>query len=120
MKEVFPSIQPKVLEIASELRKLILRIFPAAVVTFDEENMGFGFGSGYKDLVFVISPHREHVNLGIVNGASLHDPRGLMQGTGKLHRHVKLQRVELLQDPHLEELMRVALQAAQKRIQKGA
>jgi hypothetical protein len=47
-------------------------------------------GSGYKGLVFVISPFKTHVNLGIVHGATLADPAGLLEGTGKVHRHVKL------------------------------
>ena len=32
----------------------------------------------------------EHVNVGFYNGASLDDPLGLLEGTGKRMRHVKL------------------------------
>ena len=116
----FPDLQPNVLEVAAELQSLITSIFPAAVVSEDEENVGFGFGSGYKDLVFVISPQSKYVNLGIVNGAILDDPHNLMKGKGKVHRHVKLHRVEQVQDPDLMELIRIALKAAQERIQKGS
>lgn len=86
------------------------------MVSEDEDNIGYGFGSGYKDLVFVISPYKEHVNLGIVHGAALDDPHKLMAGKGKVHRHVKLQRVEQVREPGLEDLMLRALGAAQKRI----
>ncbi len=113
----FPELQQKLLEIATDLQKLILSIFPDAEVTYDKENLGFGFGSGYKNLVFVISPQRQHINLGIANGASLEDPEGLMQGKGKVHRHVKLLRLEQVHDPHLEKLMRRALQVATDRVQ---
>lgn len=116
----FPELHPDILEIALELQNLILRMFPAAKITSDGENVGFGLGSGHKDLVFVISPFKQHVNLGIVNGATLADPAGLMQGTGRAHRHVKLQRVEQLRDPKLEDLMLSALKVAYKRVQKGA
>jgi hypothetical protein len=68
-------------------------------------------------LVFVISPYKEHVNLGIVNGASLNDPHNLMGRKGKVHRHVKLQRIEQVRSPELKELMHRALGAAQERIQ---
>jgi hypothetical protein len=118
LEREFPKLQPHVLEIALELQNLILRIFPAAEVTFDGENVGFGLGSGYKGLVFVISPFRTHVNLGVVSGAILEALVGLLQGTGKVHRHVKLKQIEQVQDPELEELMLRALQAAQKRILK--
>ena len=95
-------------------------MFPDADLTSDEANVGFGYGSGYKVLVFVISPQREHVNLGIAHGATLDDPNGLMEGKGKVHRHVKLHRVEQVHDPELEQLMHNALQSAQSRSQKGS
>jgi hypothetical protein len=113
----FSDLDPKILEIAAEIQNIITQIFPAAVVSEDEDNIGYGFGSGYKGLVFVISPYREHVNLGIVNGASLDDPDHLMDGKGKVHRHVKLQRIEQVRSPELREMMLRALGAAQKRIQ---
>ena len=117
---LFPEQQPQILEIAAELQNLILRIIPAAVVTSDEENVGFGYGCGYENLVFVITPHREHVNLGIVKGATLDDPHGLMEGRGKVHKHVKLHRVEQVFEAHLEQLLQSALQAAQKRSLMGS
>jgi hypothetical protein len=120
LEREFPELQPNLLEIAVELQRLILRIFPGAEATSDQENIGFGHGSGYKDLVFVISPQREHVNLGIVKGAALDDPNNLMEGKGKVHRHVKLHRVDQVYDPELEQLMHRALQAAQKQTQRGS
>ena len=114
LEQEFPELQPKVLEIAAELQRMILSIFPTADVTSDGENIGYGFGSGYKNLVFVISPQSEHVNFGIVKGAALVDPKGLMEGRGKVHRHVKLRRIEQVHDPELEQLMHNALQTAQK------
>jgi hypothetical protein len=82
LQENFPEIQPSIIQIAMELQNLILEIFPTAIVTSDEENIGFGFGSIYKDLIFVMFPKREHVNLGIQYGSTLEDPKGLMQGKG--------------------------------------
>ena len=116
LERKFPELQPKVLEIADQVLDLIMRIFPAAVVSEDGDNIGFGFGSGYKELVFIISPQSNWVNLGIVNGAALDDPKSLMEGKGKVHRHVKLHQVEQAQNPDLEHLMLRAQQAAQKRI----
>lgn len=118
LQEKFPEFQPSIIEFAMELQNLILEIFPTVVLTCDEENIGFGFGSDYKDLVFVMSPKREHVNLGIPYGATLADPKGLMQGEGKIHRHVKLHQVEQVQDADLEQLMQMALRTAQERVKK--
>jgi hypothetical protein len=37
-----------------------------------------------------VSAHRDHVNVGFFFGALLRDPAGLLEGTGKRGRHVKL------------------------------
>jgi hypothetical protein len=96
-----------------------LEAFPDAVMSTDEQNLGFGFGKGYKLLVFVISPQRDHVNLGIAGGAGLADPKGLMEGKGKVHRHVKVRSVGQIAQPDLKELVVNALQAARVRKQEG-
>ncbi|GAH02226.1 unnamed protein product [marine sediment metagenome] len=108
-----PVSNPDMLVLAAELQNLINTIFPNAVISEDEDNIGYGFGSSYKDLVFVISPFKESVNLGIVNGASLDDPHNLMGGKGKVHRHVKLRRIEQVKSPDLRDLMLRALRIAQ-------
>ncbi|MGB6871803.1 MAG: DUF1801 domain-containing protein, partial [Acidobacteriaceae bacterium] len=37
-----------------------------------------------------VNVFRAHVNVGFFQGAALPDPAGLLQGTGKFMRHVKL------------------------------
>ena len=109
LRAKFHASSSGVLDVTIELQDLILSIFPDAVVSEDDDNIGYGFGSGYKNLVFVISPYKGHVNLGIVNGVSPEDPHNLMTGKGKIHRHVKIRRADQLQDPNLKQLMLGAL-----------
>ena len=109
-EQVFPDHSPDILEIADALQELILSIFPEAVISSDHQNIAYGTGRGYKDIIFVISPYRAHVNLGIANGASIADPRGLMQGSGKVHRHVKLHSLDQVHNPDLHELMQRVLE----------
>ena len=85
-------------------RDLVLEIFPDAVETAEGNEFGYGFDSGYKGLVFTISLVREGVNLGVFGGASLDDPTGLLEGTGKVHRHVKI-RTEADLSTDLRELL---------------
>ncbi len=40
--------------------------------------------------VCAIVAHKQHVNLQLWGGTNLQDPRGLLMGTGKTMRHVKL------------------------------
>jgi hypothetical protein len=37
-----------------------------------------------------VAPQTRHVNLGLYHGASVVDPTGLLEGTGKRLRHVKI------------------------------
>jgi hypothetical protein len=102
--------QPRIAELARELCELILRMYPHATVTVDSDYIGFGGGRGYKGLVFVVGAHSKHVTLGLSGGVDLPDPAGLMEGTGKVHRHVKLREPGDLERPALRELMEAALQ----------
>jgi hypothetical protein len=91
--------------LAKRTRELILSVFPDAVVTQEGGDTGFGTGTGYKGLCFVVTPQQSWVTLGIDHGVGLPDPAGLMEGAGKVHRHVKLRTVEDLEQPALRELL---------------
>jgi hypothetical protein len=50
--------------------------------------------------------------LGIAGGASLSDPDGLLQGKGKVHRHIKIYGIGDLENPALKPLIQSAVEAA--------
>jgi hypothetical protein len=87
-------------------RDLVLAVFPDAIETAGGNDLGYGFDSGYKGLVFTISLTRAGVNIGVYGGASLDDPAGLLEGTGKVHRHVKIRDNADLDDDVRELLAR--------------
>ena len=111
VEQLLASRDPRIAELARGLCALILRVYPDPVITVDGGDIGFGSGTGYKGLVFVVAPHRKHVTLGISGGAELPDPAGLMEGTGKVHRHVKIHQAGDLELPALRELMATALKS---------
>lgn len=39
-----------------ELHELLLELFPDAVLTADDENIGYGTTTGYKGLKFTVAP----------------------------------------------------------------
>ena len=57
-----------------------------------------------------VNVFRAHVNVGFFHGASLEDPAGLLEGTGKYMRHVKLKPDLPLDVSSLEELITAAYQ----------
>jgi hypothetical protein len=101
--------EPQIADLGRQLCALVLHVFPDAVVTVNNGYIGFGSSRGYKGLVFVVGPHSKHVTLGLSGGVGLPDPAGLMEGTGKVHRHIKIRQPCDLEQPELRELMTAAL-----------
>ena len=52
-----------------------------------------------------IAPQSKHVNLGFYHGATLDDPAGLLEGTGKRLRHVKLRSVTDAEHAEVRQLL---------------
>jgi hypothetical protein len=107
---------PDTAALARRLRALVRRHLTGAVETGDRDFWGIGWGTGYRDTLFVISPQKGYVNLGVSDGAILPDPGGLLEGAGKRHRHIKLRTVSQVSDPRLARL----IQAAVKRHPRSA
>jgi len=60
-----------------------------------------------------------HVNVGFFQGASLRDPAGLLQGTGKFMRHVKLKPGTSTNDAALRALIERAYAEMKTRVENG-
>ena len=97
--------------IARETRKLIHKILPnvVEVVWVQQKNIGFGTGVKKKTEHFCwLMPASKHVNLGFNYGSELPDQEKLLEGTGKLFRHIKIKSVEQLNDKNLIDLLTYA------------
>jgi hypothetical protein len=103
--------------IALELRLMILSTMPGIQETLDRSAriVGYGFGTGYRDMVCSIILSKSGVKLGIVQGAALADEAGLLQGSGKRHRYVSLKDPSDLKKPGLKLLLIEALTAYKAR-----
>lgn len=83
--------------IARTLRGVILAVDPAAleVVRLGDRAATYGVGPKKMSEAYVyVMPQREQVNLGFFRGTSLDDPEGLLEGTGKSMRHIKVRSIE--------------------------
>ena len=88
VEEILARQKPEVRAIAEALRTLVRRTAPHLK---EEGKPGWGnIVYRGRGVVCAISPHRGHVNLHFYQGASLEDPEGLLEGTGKALRHVKV------------------------------
>jgi hypothetical protein len=87
---------PELQAIERALRATIRTAFPEAIEQVDFANKLIAFGRSMKirGLLFAIIAHKSHVNLQLADGALLADRAGLIEGTGKRIRHVKIRSVE--------------------------
>jgi len=101
---------PGVRSLALQVRALVLEVMPDAVEQVDVPGklLGYGRGATYKDTVCVIMPLKAGVNLGLARGAELPDPEGLLTGTGKRARHVRLSSPADVERPALRALIEAA------------
>lgn len=104
--------------LSPEIRDLALKTRALVQATLPElgEHVHLGWGSliyGMTDgkmsgAVCYVAGHKRDVNLGFYKGATLPDPEGLLAGTGKHMRHVKIKQASDLERPALVELLRTA------------
>jgi hypothetical protein len=108
---------PEVRDVALAARDFLADTLPGAEETLDEaaKVIGYGYGPGYKGVVCTLLLSQTAVKLGIARGSELPDPKQLMQGKGKVHRHVPLQATDDLKQPGLKPLVKAALAAWKKR-----
>jgi len=95
------------------LRATIRAAFPGAIeqVDFANKLIAFGRSMRIRGLLFAIIAHKSHVNLQLADGAALPDPEGLIEGTGKRIRHVKIRTVEAASSPAVVSIVAAQLAA---------
>jgi hypothetical protein len=99
-----PSLRP----VADFLRELITSLDKAyiEVVWARQEIASFGVGPKKMSQHYAyIGVHKSHLNLGFYHGKSLKDPAGLLEGTGKKLRHVKISGMAEAKSPAVKSLL---------------
>lgn len=66
-----------------------------------------------------VNAFKAHVNVGFFLGAELADPEGLLEGTGKFMRHVKLRPEEKVNDAALRQLIETAYRDMKERLRSA-
>jgi hypothetical protein len=98
-------------DLARKTRRLIQRIMPNTVEQFDPSThlIAYGIDRTYKGLVCGIILYKDYVNLMFAQGTLLPDPAGLLTGTGKRARHVRITNLSDLENPDLQQLLQAAI-----------
>jgi hypothetical protein len=107
---------PNVQAVTRAVRGVVLREMPDADerVDFGNKLIAYGWSMRMRDLLFAIIPHSAHVNLQLADGAELADPTGIVEGTGKRIRHVKLRSIDQANSEPVRALIRAELEIRPK------
>ena len=112
LSEACAAAAPHVAPTARALREVVLADFPDAVEIVRLGDGAASYGVGPKKMSeshVYVAPKTAHVNLGFWHGVALPDPAGLLEGTGKRMRHVKVRSVEDARRPEIAALVAAAL-----------
>jgi len=120
--DILATARPQLRPVCKALRSLIASSHSGFVeVVWPRQRIAsFGVGSKKKTEHYAyIGVQGSHVNLGFYHGTSLADPAGLLEGTGKELRHLKLSNVSQVKRPVVVALIREAI-SERKRHRSGA
>src|SRR3984893_13655404 len=105
---------PHISHLTLALREIVLEEAPDAIESIVKTYavaIGFSFtGKPLKDGFCHIVTYSSHVNLGFNRGALLPDPNGVLQGTGKLIRHVTMRKENELDRPFVRRYLQAAIE----------
>ena len=105
-----------VVAIATAARSVLFEEAPAAMeLIYDAYNavaMGYSFTGRPSDAFCHVAVYSQWVNLGFNRGSELPDPEGLLVGSGRLVRHLRMQSLSNLERPFVRSFVRAAIAAA--------
>jgi hypothetical protein len=110
--DVLAAARPGLRPVCEALRALIASSHRGFVEVVWPRHKIASFGIGPKKMTehyAYVAVQRSHVNLGFYHGASLPDPAGLLEGTGRKLRHVKLHSLSDAKNPAIAALIRQAI-----------
>ena len=84
---------PAIRELALDAREVVLKaLAPSNESVLDVYvlAMNYGFSEKMKDQVVYIGVYTKHINLGFHWGARMDDPEGVLEGSGKQFRRIKI------------------------------
>jgi len=110
--DILAAAKPELRPVCRALKALIASLHEGCVEIVWPRQKIASFGVGPRKMTehyAYIGVQGAHVNLGFYHGALLPDPAGLLEGTGKKLRHVKLRSVADSKSPALAALLREAI-----------
>ena len=110
--------EPGITRLALAVRALVLEEAPEALeLVYDAYNAvaaGYSFTGRPGDAFIHIAAYAHWVNLGFHRGSELDDPEGLLQGSGRWIRHVRMRMPADIGRPEVRAFVRAAVARAKR------
>jgi len=120
VESLLAGYSPEVQSLALHARAVLQRLLPDAIEQVDmpAKLIGYGYDRTYTGLICGIALQTSYVNLMFARGIELPDPDGLLKGTGKKARHVKIRTTEDADRPAVRALVEEAARLTRAAMEK--
>jgi hypothetical protein len=101
----------QVVKQAMKLRQVLLENLPGIIgqVDLPAKMIAYCYGQKYSELICVLIPSKKGLKLGFNRGNELPDPERILEGTGKISRHVLIKSEGQIESTALKEMLSSAL-----------
>jgi len=109
------------IDLFNDLRSFVLKMYPDSnELLYHTHALTalFTVSEKMSDAFCMIPIYTKHLNLGFNKGTLLEDPHGLLQGTGKLIRHIPITRAKDFRNKKVEGLLGAAVDLAVEDLDK--
>ena len=123
LKRFLGAFGPEMAKIALRVRAFVLGEAPLAhELVCDADNgvaMGYSFTERASDSFCHIAVYARWVNLGFNHGKQIPDPGHVLRGSGRRVRHLRIESLDDLHEPHVGRFLRAAMKNAHERSVAG-
>ena len=120
--DVWSGVDGDRLAVGEHVRSLVTGLHADTTIVPRKGDGAVSFGFGEKKMresYCYVAPKTKWVNLGFWHGVDLPDPDGLMEGTGKRLRHVKLRDLATARSAAVARLVHAAMEERRMALGEG-
>ena len=116
LKKFLGAFSPEIAKIALRVRAFVLGQAPLAhELIYDADDavaLGYSFTERPCDAFCHVAIYAGWVNLGFNRGSLIPDPERLLEGSGRWVRHIRIESLDDLREPHVGRFLRAAMKTA--------
>jgi hypothetical protein len=111
LESFLAAFTPEVRELALRAREIVLGILPPGAVEKVYPGLkvvGYGVGTAMDEMVYGVGPLKAGLRIALMRGVDLPDPHGLLEGTSKTGRQIKITSRDQLDSEPVRRMLEAA------------